>query len=268
VEAAYEAITYEVRDHVAYVTLNRPEAMNAISHQMAAEIVDVCEVIAADVEVRVAILTGAGERAFCTGLDLKERAREAEAATPFDRRRARNRPGIRSQSQAIAALDKPVIAAIRGYAVGGGLEMALACDIRVASDDAKLGMMEVRRGRLGGSGGTQRLPRLVGMSRALEMCLTGEPVDAAEAYRIGLVNHVVPAGDLLAKAADIAAKIGLGAPLSVIAIKEAITRGVQLPLEQGLALEAELAAMLGATEDQREGARAFAEKRPAVWQGR
>jgi len=265
---SYNTLLYEVREHVAYVTLNRPEAMNAITRQMTAEIIDVCSAVADDPEVRVMVLTGAGERAFCTGLDLKERAREAEDVTAFDRRRARNRPGIHSQSQAIAALDKPVIAAMRGYAIGGGLEMALACDIRIAAEDAKLGMMEVRRGRLGGSGGTQRLPRLIGVARALEMCLTGEPVDAAEAYRIGLVNHVVPAAELLSFASELAAKICLGAPLSVIAIKEAITRGVQLPLEQGLALEAELAAMLGQTEDQREGSRAFAEKRQPQWKGR
>ena len=265
---SYETLLYEVRDHVAYVTLNRPESMNAITRQMAADIIDACSLIAEDSDVRVAIVTGAGERAFCTGLDLKERARESEASTPFDRRRARNRPGIHSQSQAIAALDKPVIAAIRGYAVGGGLEIALACDIRIAAEDAKLGMMEVRRGRLGGSGGTQRLPRLIGVARALELCLTGEAIDAAQAYRVGLVNHVVPPADLLSFSGELAAKICLGAPLSVIAIKEAITKGSQLPLAEGLALEAELGAMLGQTEDQREGSRAFAEKRPPVWQGR
>jgi len=264
----YETILYELREGIAYVTLNRPDVMNAISQQMTREIIDACAQAAADAEVRVMILTGAGERAFCTGLDLKERARDTEQPTIFDRRRSRRRPGIESHHQAVAALDKPVIAAIRGYAVGGGLELALACDIRVASEDAKLGMLEVRRGRLGGAGGTQRLPRLVGTGKALEMCLTGEPIDAAEAYRVGLVNQVVPASQVIVAAEEIAGKICLGAPLSVIAIKEAITKGVELPLDQGLLLESDLGMLLGQTEDQKEGARAFAEKRPPVWQGR
>jgi enoyl-CoA hydratase/carnithine racemase len=264
----YETILYEVREHVAHVTLNRPEVMNAISYQMTREIIDVGERITADDGVRAVILSGAGERAFCTGLDLKERATTAEPATPFQRRRQRSRRAVVSHHQAIAALDKPVIAAIRGYAVGGGLELALACDLRVCSEDARLGMMEVRRGRLGGAGGTQRLPRLIGKARALELCLTGELVDAQEAYRIGLVNRVVPADELLAAAERYAATICKGAPLSVIAIKEAITQGLDLPLEQGLKLEAELAALLGQTEDQQEGARAFAEKREPIWQGR
>ena len=265
---SYEAILYEVRGNVAYLTLNRPEVMNAINRQMTAEIIDACERVRGDREVRVVILSGAGERAFCTGLDLKERAGDGEQPTLFERRRQRRVPGIVSQHQAIAAVDKPVIAAIRGYCVGGGLELALASDIRVAGEDARLGMMEVRRGRLGGAGGTQRLPRLIGTAKALEMCLTGEPIDAAEAYRVGLVNHVVPPDQVMAKAEEIAGKISLGAPLSVIAIKESITKGVELPLEQGLLLESDLATLLGTTEDQREGSRAFAEKRAPVWQGR
>ncbi len=265
---AYEMIVYEVKNHIGYITLNRPEVMNAINMQMGREIIDACEQVTSDPDVRVCILTGAGERAFCTGLDLKERARENEETTFFGRRRARNQPGIRSQSQAVVAIDKPTIAAIRGYAVGGGLELALACDMRVAAEDAKLGMMEVRRGRLGGSGGTQRLPRLIGTSKALELCLTGEPVNGNEAFRLGLVNRVVPASQVMSAAEEIAAKICLGAPLSVIAIKESITKGVELPIEQGLKLEAELSMALSTTEDQKEGARAFAEKRPAAWKGR
>jgi enoyl-CoA hydratase/carnithine racemase len=265
---SYETLLYEVRNHIAYVTLNRPEVMNAISYQMTREIIDLSERVVADPDVRVVILTGAGERAFCTGLDLKERAATSDEAPPFERRRQRRRRAIVSHHQAIAAIDKPVIAAIRGYAVGGGLELALACDLRICSDDARLGMLEVRRGRLGGAGGTQRLPRLVGKARALEICLTGELIDAQEAYRIGLVNKVVPAAELMAGAERYAELITRGAPLSVIAIKEAITHGLELPLEEGLRLEAELAQMLGQTEDQKEGARAFAEKREPVWKGR
>ncbi len=263
----YQTILYEVKNHIAYVTLNRPEVMNAINLRMRQDLIEVCEQVRGDSEVRVCILTGSGERAFCTGLDLKERAAPSDEAGFFAMRRSRNQPGIHSQTQAISALDKPTIAAIRGYAVGGGLELALACDMRVAAEDAKLGMMEVRRGRLGGSGGTQRLPRLIGTAKALELCLTGEPVEAAEAFRIGLVNRVVPVAQLMAAAEGIAAKICLGAPLSVIAIKEAITKGVELPIEQGLKLESELGLALSTTEDQREGSRAFAEKRPPVWKG-
>jgi E-phenylitaconyl-CoA hydratase len=235
---------------------------------MTAEIIDVCDQARRDPTVRVAILTGAGEKAFCTGLDLKQRAKEPDEATLFDKRRGRNLPGIHSHHQAVAAIDKPTIAAVRGWTVAGGLELALACDIRVAAEDAKLGMMEVRRGRLGGAGGTQRLPRLIGTAKALEICLTGEPIDAAEAYRVGLVNHVVPVDQLMSTATAIANKICLGAPLSLIAIKEAITKGVELPLEEGLKLESELAMLLSNTEDQKEGSRAFAEKRPPQWKGR
>lgn len=264
----YKTINYEKRNNVGTITLNRPEVLNAINTQMTEEIIDVCQQITHDPEVRVVILTGAGGRAFCTGLDLKERAREANEITLFEKRRARIQPRIRSHHQAVTAVDKPVIAAIRGWAVGGGLELALACDMRVAAEDAKLGMMEVRRGRLGGAGGTQRLPRLVGTAKALEICLTGEPIDAVEAFRVGLVNRVVPVDQLMAAAEEIATRICLGAPLSVIAIKEAITRGIELPIEQGLRLESELSLTLSTTEDQREGSRAFAEKRTPVWKGR
>jgi enoyl-CoA hydratase/carnithine racemase len=264
----YETIIYTAKDQIGYITLNRPEVMNAISFQMSREIIDVCAQVRRDPAVKVVIFTGAGEKAFCTGLDLKERAKEADETTFFDKRRARNQPGVHSHHQAVAAIDKPTIAAVRGWTVAGGLEMALACDIRVAAEDAKLGMMEVRRGRLGGAGGTQRLPRLVGVAKALEICLTGEPIDASEAYRVGLVNRVVPADQLIPTAEEIARKMCLGAPLSLIAIKEAITKGVELPLEEGFKLESDLAMLLSNTEDQKEGSRAFAEKRPPQWKGR
>ena len=264
----YENILYEVDDHVATITLNRPEVMNAISYKARDELHDACGRVSADPDVWVCIITGAGERAFSTGLDLKERAREVDDSTYFEKRRVRNRPSMQGQNLLVAAMEKPTIAAIRGYAVGGGLELAMACDIRVAAEDAKLGMFEVRRGRLGGGGGTQRLPRLVGMAKALELSLTGEAVDAHEAFRIGLVNKVAPVDKYMDVAREIAGKICLGAPLSVIAIKEAITKGMQLSLEQGLKLESDLGLALSTTEDQKEGSRAFAEKRPAVWKAR
>lgn len=264
----YDNILYDVTDHVATITINRPESMNAISYKARDELHDACGRVSADADVWACIITGAGERAFSTGLDLKERAREVDDSTFFDKRRARHRAGNQGQNMVVAAMEKPTIAAIRGYAVGGGLELALACDIRVAAEDAKLGMFEVRRGRLGGGGGTQRLPRLVGMAKALELSLTGEAVDAHEAFRIGLVNKVAPVDSYMDVAREIARKICLGAPLSVIAIKEAITKGMQLPMEQGLKLESELGLALSTTEDQKEGSRAFAEKRPAAWKGR
>ena len=243
--------------------------MNAINQQMRREIIDVCDQLRRDPEVRVGIFTGAGERAF------QHRLRSEGAAASGSENRVFSRSSMHATGrvshlhhQAISAMDKPTIAAIRGHAVGGGLEVALACDIRVAAEDAKLGMMEVRRGRLGGSGGTQRLPRLIGTAKALELCLTGELVDAAEAYHLCLVNRVVPVERLLGATEEIAAKICLGAPLSVIAIKKAITKGVELPIDQGLRLESELALALSTTEDQKEGSRAFAEKRPPAWKGR
>lgn len=264
----YENILYDVKDHIATITINRPKVMNAISYATRDELIDAAAKVSADPEVWVCIFTGAGDRAFCTGLDLKERAKEVDDTTFFEKRRVRNRPGVHSQNLSVSTLEKPTIAAIRGYAVGGGLELALACDIRVAAEDAKLGMLEVRRGRLGGGGGTQRLPRLVGTAKALEMCLTGETVGAEEAFRIGLVNKVAPVDKYMDVAREMAAKICLGAPLSVIAIKEAITKGVGLTLEQGLKLENDLGLALATTEDQKEGSRAFAEKRPAMWKGR
>jgi enoyl-CoA hydratase/carnithine racemase len=261
----YETILYDVRDHVAHVTLNRPEVMNAISYQMTREIIDVGERITADDDVRAVILSGAGERAFCTGLDLKERATTAEPETPFQRRRQRSRRAVVSHHQAIAALDKPVIAAIRGYAVGGGLELALACDLRVCSEDARLGMMEVRRGRLGGAGGTQRLPRLIGAARATELLLTGLPVDGAEAYRIGLVNRLAPEGGALAAARALAADICACAPSSVRLAKQAVDQGLELSLEEGLVLEQRLLQEAVSSPNFGEGVLAFLEKRDAVW---
>jgi enoyl-CoA hydratase/carnithine racemase len=262
----FQTILLEVRDHIAFVTFNRPESMNAINRQMARELVDVCKQMEEDSAVRVAIFGGAGERAFSAGMDLKERAETA--FSPIERRNQKISHTIHTQSRAIAAMTKPTIAAIRGYCVGGGLEMALACDMRVAAEDAKLGLAEVRRGLIPGAGGTQRLPRVVGVAKALEICLTGDNVTGNEALRLGLVNAAVPALDVMKAATDLASRILKGAPMSVAFIKEAIKKGVELPLEEGLRLEADLSAMLATTEDSKEGPRAFAEKRAPVWQGR
>jgi enoyl-CoA hydratase len=262
----FQTILFEVRQEIGVVTLNRPESMNAINRLMARELVEVCKQMEEDGAVRVALFGGAGDRAFSAGMDLKERAETS--FSPIERRNQKLSQTIHTQSRAIAAMTKPTIAAIRGYCVGGGLEMALACDMRVAAEDAKLGLAEVRRGLIPGAGGTQRLPRVVGIAKALEICLTGDNVSGSEAMRLGLVNIAVPATEVMKAAEELARRILKGAPVSVAFIKEAIKKGMELPLEEGLRLEADLSAMLATTEDSKEGPRAFAEKRAPVWQGR
>lgn len=262
----YETIIYRVEDGIAHLILNRPEALNSFNRQMTHDVVAVCGLVKRNPAVRVVIVSGAGDRAFCAGMDLKERAVEG-AGGPVANRAVRNDPPGWPLHEAVAALEQPTIAALHGYAVGGGLELALACDLRVASDDAKLGLMEIRRGIIPGAGGTQRLPRLVGKGHALKLALTGEPIDVQEAYRIGLVNEVVPRDQLMAAALRLAKAITQGAPIAARYIKEAIHKGLDLPLEAGLRLETDLSVLLSTSEDAREGPRAFAEKRAAVWQG-
>ena len=259
---AYETVLYDVQDGIALLTLNRPEAMNARSQRMRSELAQVYGAVRDDPEVRVLIVTGAGERAFCAGRDLKE---VAAVPSQVEDRRARAAPG---DTELLARLDKPTIAAINGYALGGGLEIALACDIRLAAEGAQLGLTEVRRGQIPGSGGTQRLPRLIGRGAALELLLTGRMVDAQEAYQLGLVNRVVPRAELLSSARATADAIAANAPVAVRYAKEAVNKGLDMPLGQGLQLESDLAILLQTTEDFLEGARAFAEKRPPRFQGR
>jgi enoyl-CoA hydratase len=262
----HQTIIYEVKDHVAWVTFNRPESMNAMNRQMTGELIEACREVEEDVNVRLAIFTGTGEKAFSAGMDLKERAETV--FSPIERRQQKLTNKIYTQARAVAAITKPTIAAIRGYCVGGGLEFALACDLRVAADDAKLGLTEVRRGIIPGAGGTQRLTRAVGITKAMEMCLTGDTVSGLEAKALGLVNHSVPSAEVLKAAEELANRVLKGAPISVAFIKEAIKKGVELPLEEGLRLEADLSALIGSTEDAKEGPRAFAEKRAPVWKGR
>jgi enoyl-CoA hydratase/carnithine racemase len=262
----YQTVLFEVRNQIAYVTFNRPESMNAVNRQMTGELVDACNRIEEEDGVRVAIFTGAGEKAFSAGMDLKERAESG--SSPIERRRQKLSATIHTQSRAVAAITKPTIAAIRGYCVGGGLEFALACDLRVAAQDAKLGLAEVKRGLIPGAGGTQRLARTVGVAKALEICLTGDNVSGSEAEHLGLVNKAVPAGEVMSAAEDLAGRILKGAPLSVLFIKEAIKKGVELSLDEGFRLESDLSALVGTTEDSREGPRAFAEKRAPVWKGK
>ena len=262
----FQTILYQTRDQIAFITFNRPESLNAMNRQMTRELVDVCQQVEEDSGIRVAIFTGAGEKAFSAGMDLKERAETS--FSPIERRQQKLTNKIHTQARAVAAITKPTIAAIRGYCVGGGLEFALACDLRVAAEDAKLGLTEVRRGIIPGAGGTQRLTRAVGVTKAMEMCLTGDTVSGLEAKSLGLVNSTVPSADVLKAAEELAGRILKGAPMSVAFIKEAIKKGVELPIEEGLRLEADLSALIGITEDAKEGPRAFAEKRAPVWKGK
>ena len=258
----YQAIIFEKKDGIARVTFNRPEVMNARNRQMRAEIIQAMTEIRNDSEIRVAILTGAGDRSFSAGRDLKEAAQEKRPIIE-----SRQQKLERGDTETIANLNKPIIAAINGYALGGGLEMALACDIRVAVDEAKLGLPEVTRGMIPGSGGTQRLSRLIGLGKALELILTGAVLEAHEALRLGLVNKVVPRSELMSAAEEYARKIASNGPLAVVLAKEAVRKGYELPLEDGLRLEADLSALLQTSEDIKEGARAFVEKRPPQFRG-
>ena len=256
-------VLFEADGHVATVTINRPEAMNALNRAVRTGLTDALTRFRDDAGLWVAIVTGAGERAFSAGADLVEMSqrRQQELGDAFWEATP---PGL------TRGLDtgKPVIAAINGYCLAGGLELALACDIRIAADHAQFGLTEVTRGIIPGSGGTQRLPRLIPVGPALELLFTGERVPAPEAFRLGLVNRVVPAGELMTAARQLADRINQNAPLAVRAVREAALRGLEVPLEQGLRIEAFLSRINRDTEDSREGPRAFAEKRPARFQGR
>ena len=258
----YEAIRYEVAEHVATITLNRPDVHNAMNNAMRRELTEVFTELATDDTVRVALITGAGDRAFSAGADIRE---FVEPLVPAQFREERKRIDFR---QAMDRCPQPIIAAIRGYAFGGGLELALACDIRIAADDAQLGLTEINLAIIPGGGGTQRLPRLVGRGKALEMILTGMRVPAAEALRIGLVERVVPAAELAGAAATFARTVAGKAPIALRYAKEAVVGGITLPLADGIRLEADLSTLLRTTEDRLEGARAFLEKRKPNWSGR
>jgi enoyl-CoA hydratase/carnithine racemase len=257
----YEAIRYELTDGIATVTLNRPEVHNAMNERMREELTRCFGDIAAGGDVRVVVVTGAGERAFSAGADIRE---FVAPQVPVRFRDGRRRVDFR------AAMDRcaqPIIAAIRGFALGGGLELALACDIRIASEDSQLGLTEVNLAIIPGGGGTQRLPRLVGRGKALEMILTGARVDAREALRIGLVERVVPAGEAFPAAQVLARTLAEKAPVALRYAKEAVVKGLGLPLDDGLRLENDLATLLRTTDDRVEGAKAFLEKRKPRFTG-
>ena len=270
---ADEKILYEVKDKIAWITLNRPESLNAVNRDMVKAIVGYCRAAEDDPDVQVVIFKANGERAFSVGGDIKDRARANESATvepvsPLVARQEKYNAIPGTPAPAIAAMNKITIALVHGYTVGTGLLMSLACDIRIAAEGARLGVSEVRLGFMSGSGGTQRLPRLVGLPKALEICLSGELYDAVECHRIGLVNQVVPYNYLIPAGEKMAQSFLKGAPLALRYIKEATYKGLDMPLEQGIRYESDLQSMIMQTEDAKEGPRAFVEKRPANWKGR
>ena len=242
--ANFKVIIYEKKDDIGYITLNRPEALNAYNIQMRDELYQVLGVIRDDPEVRVAILQGAGERAFCAGADLTE---FLTAPSPVIARRVR---WERDVWGLFLSISKPLIAALHGYVLGSGVEIALCCDIRLASEDARFGLPESGLGIIPAAGGSQTLPRVIGGAGALEMLLTGRLIEAKEALRLKLVNRVVPRADLLPEVVRLAKKIKAYNPLAVRYAKEAVARGLDMSLEQGLELEARLGGLLSGVSPQ------------------
>jgi enoyl-CoA hydratase/carnithine racemase len=255
-------VLYEKKDAIAYVTVNRPKVLNALNTPTWKDLRIAFEDARDDDSVRGVILTGAGDKAFIAGADISELAH----ATAIDAERS-SRFG-QDVLDLIENLGKPAIAAINGFALGGGCETAMACTIRIAVDSAKFGQPEVKLGLLPGGGGTQRLPRLVGKGRALQLILSGEMISAQEAYRIGLVNEVVPAANLIGRAEAILKKIASNAPIAVKFALEAANKGVETSQAEGLLLEASYFGLCAATEDKKEGTTAFLEKRAPQFQGR
>ena len=250
----------ETISNVALVTLDRPTALNSINDAMLIELGDVLRTLDAEPACLCIVITGEGKRAFAAGADVREMVDETAASLMATDRFAR--------WEAVGAVRTPLIAAVRGFALGGGCEIAMACDLIVAGDDAKFGQPEIKLGVIPGGGGTQRLARIVGKARATELILTGRTIDAAEAERIGLVARVVPAEETLSAALDLAAAIAAMPPLAVRAAKEAIRAVDELPLSEGLAFERRTFYLLFGSADQREGMAAFLEKRAPAWKGR
>ena len=261
-ELNFETISYAKKGAIAYVTLNRPKVLNALNTKTWHDLKAAFEDAQGDAAIRGVILTGAGDKAFIAGADISEitqlTAVEAEKSSAFGQ----------SVLDLIENLGKPVIAAVNGFALGGGCETAMASTIRIAVENAKFGQPEVKLGVIPGGGGTQRLPRLVGRGRALQIILTGDMISAQEAYRMGLVNEVVPATDLITRAEAILKQIFANAPLAVKYSLEAVNKGLETIQSEGLSLEASLFGLCAGTEDKKEGTQAFLQKRAAQFQGR
>ncbi len=261
-EATLENVLYEKKGAIAYVTLNRPKVLNALNQRTWQDLRAAFEDARDDADVRGVILTGAGDKAFIAGADISELAQvtavQAERSSTYGQ----------EVLNLVENLGKPVVAAINGFALGGGCETAMACTIRLATESARFGQPEVKLGVPPGGGGTQRLPRLVGKGRALQLILSGEMISAQEAYRIGLVNEVVPGADLIPRAEAILKQIFANAPLAVRYSLEAVNKGLETSQTEGLALEASFFGLCAGTEDKQEGTQAFLQKRAPQFQGR
>jgi enoyl-CoA hydratase len=262
VSTTFENITYEVKGSIGYITMNRPKVMNALNRRTVEELNAAFHAAKEDATVEGIILTGAGEKAFIAGADIAElSAIDGEQAGEF----------CKKGQEALLFLEtlgKPVIAAVNGFALGGGCETAMACTMRIAAENAKFGQPEVKLGIIPGYGGTQRLPRLVGKGRALQLILTGDLIDAHEALRIGLVNEVVPATELISRCEAILKQITANAPLAIRYSIDAVNEGVDTDLSAGLKLEAKYFALAAGTEDKKEGTSAFIQKRAPQFQGK
>ena len=258
----YETITVEKKDNgVAVITINRPDKLNALNRQVHIDGVAALDELRRDDEVRVVVITGAGEKAFIAGADISEFADQ----TPVSQRNSFHE---RTLFNTIDTFPKPTIAMVNGFCLGGGCELALACDIRVCSETARFSQPEINLGIMPGGGGTQRLTRLVGEGRSMEMILTGDMIDAATAERFGLVNHVYPAAELEAKTLELAGKIAEKAPIALQLCKEAVKFASRSNLDEGLRREVDLFAICFSTEDKQEGVAAFLEKRKPVFKGK
>ncbi len=259
---AYQTLKVEVEAPLAVVTFNRPEKLNALNDQLVRELIQAWDELEAREDVRVVLFTGAGEKAFVAGADINELSR----LDPLAARRMSDR--MRRLARRMETSPKVTIAAINGYALGGGCEFAMICDIRIAAENARLGQPEVKLGIIPGYGGTQRLPRLVGKGQALRLILSGEMIPAREAYEIGLVDQVVEAGKALEAAKELGRAIAARGPVAVALAKQAVHRGCDMPLDEALEYEATLFGLVLSTEDAKEGTRAFLEKREPNFQGR
>ncbi len=259
--ATEEVVLKRIDGHVATLTINRPDKLNALNIETRGRMVQELDELAKNDDVRVVVITGAGDKAFIAGADISE----FEGRSPVDQYR------VMTDSSVFLAVDrfpKPTIAAINGFCLGGGCELAMACDIRIASEKAKLGQPEINLGLLPGGGGTQRLPRLVGMGAAFKLLYTGDFIRADEALRIGLVDEVVPAGDVAARAKELAETIAAKSPVALRLIKQAVRTSMRTPLDEGLSQEVSLFALAFASEDMKEGVDAFLNKRKPNFTGR
>lgn len=257
----YENILRDDRDGIAFITVNRPDKLNALNAQTIGELQHAFDAVTDDDSVKAVILTGSGEKAFVAGADISELVHQTSiTARPL---------AMKGQQlmDTVESTPKPVVAAVNGFALGGGCELALACHLRIASDNALLGLPEVTLGIIPGYGGTQRLPRIVGKGRAMELILTAKPIDAAEAHRIGLVNKVFPQAELMAATEKMVRGIMRSGPVAVRFALDAVNHGTEMPLKDGLNYEATFFGLLAATTDLKEGMGAFLEKRPAKFTG-